>query len=124
MDPNELPKEIRDAARSLCDVILADPQGKAFRTALFAFESDLRISALEKRVMDMYADLTIRRQKGETLEQSELDRFYELRSEYYGDPLVVARNDALGALKPLLAEAREHINAQLGLDFSELAKIK
>ena len=124
MNPNELPQNIQDAARALTETILADPQARAHQEAVAAFENDPEASALEKRFMDLYTNLTTRQQKGEQLTQQEVEPFYALRSEYYGNPLVAARNDALGALKPLLAEAGEQIDAQLGLDFAELAKIE
>jgi len=124
MNPNELPQNIQDAARALTETILADPQARAYQEAVAAIENDPEASALEKRFMDLYTNLTTRQQKGEQLTQQEVEPFYALRSKYYANPLVAARNDALGALKPLLAEAGEQIDAQLGLDFAELAKIE
>jgi len=122
MNPNELPIEIQEAARALADAILADPQARTYQAAFAALESDLQASALEKRFMDMYIDLTTRQQNGEQLSQQDVEPFYALRSEYSANPLVADRNNALGAFKPLLAEAGEHISQQLGLDFTDLAK--
>lgn len=122
MNPNELSIEIQDAARVLTETILADPQARAYQDAIAAFESDPAASTLEKRFMDFYADLTTRQQKGEQLSQQEVQQFYALRSEYSANPLVAARNNALGTFKPLLAEAGEQISQQIGLDFTELAK--
>jgi len=122
MNPNELPIEIQDAARTLADALLADPQAKSYQWAVAAFENDPAASALEKRFMDFYADLTARQQKGEQLSEQEVQQFYAMRSEYSANPLVAARNNALDTFKPLLAEAGEHISQQIGLDFTELAK--
>ena len=121
MNPNELPQNIQDAARALSEAILADPQAKAYQSALAALENDPQAAALEKRFMDLYTDLIARQQKGEQLTEQEVQPFYALRAEYSAHPLVTARNDALGTFKPLLAEAGENISAQLGLDFTELA---
>jgi cell fate (sporulation/competence/biofilm development) regulator YlbF (YheA/YmcA/DUF963 family) len=121
MNPNELSLEIQDAIRTLSDALLSDPQAKAYQEAVTAFENDPEAVALEKRFMDLYAELINRQQKGEILSQQDIAPFYTLRSEYYAHPLIVARNDALGAFKPLLADAAEQISVQLGLDFTELA---
>lgn len=121
MNPNELPQDIQDAARALTDALLIDPQAKAYLEAVAALENDPDASALEKHFMDFYADLTDRQQRGETLNEEEVQRFYAMRAEYNVHPLIVARNNALSAFKPLLAEAGEQISAQIGLDFTELA---
>lgn len=122
MNPNELPRDIQDAARALTEVLLANPQAKAYQDAVMIFENDAEASALEKRFMDFNADLTARQQNGEKLSEQEVQQFSAMRNEYSAHPLIVARNDALGAFKPLLAEAGEQISMQIGLDFTELAK--
>ena len=122
MNPNELPQNIQDAARALTNAILADPQARTYQAAFAALESDSQASALEKRFMDLYTDLTTRQQNGEQLTEQEVQPFYALRVEYSANPLVASRNNALGTFKPLLAEAGEHISQQIGLDFTELAK--
>ena len=122
MNPNELPQNIQDAVRALTDALLVDPQAKAYQDSVAAFENDPEASALEKRFMDFYASLTSRQQNGEMLKEEEIQRFYAIRAEYNAHPLVSARNDALGAFKPLMAEAGEQISAQIGLDFTELAR--
>jgi len=124
MNPNELPQNIQNAARALTDALLADSQAKAYQSAVQIFEDDPQAVALEKRFMDLYAELIARQQKGEILSQQDMAPFYTLRNEYYAHPLVVARNDALGAFKPLLAEASEQISIQIGMDFTELARIE
>ena len=124
MHPNELPQDIQDAVRTLADAILTNPQAQAYQSAIQIFEDDPQAVALEKHFMDIYAELIARQQKGEILSQQDLAPFYTLRNEYYAHPLVVARNDALGAFKPLLAEAGEQISIQIGMDFTELAKIE
>lgn len=124
MNPNELSQDIQTAAHALIAAILSDPQAEAYQAAVASFESDPQASALEKRFMDFYADLMRRQQKGEQLKQEEIQQFYALRSEYSAHPLVIARNNALGAFKPLLADAAEQISMQIALDFTELAKIE
>ena len=124
MNPNELPQDIQEAARTLADAILADPQAKAYQATITDFENDLQASALETRFMNLYAELTARQQKGKSLSQQDIEPFYAMRSEYYAHPRVVARNDALGALKPLLTEAADQTSVQLILDFTELAKLE
>ena len=122
MNPNELPQDIQDAARALTQAILANPQAQAYQNAVAAFEADPEAIALEKRFMDFYNDLLTRQQNGQKLEQQQVEKFYAMRAEYSAHPRIVARNDALGALKPLLADAGEQISAQLGLDFTQLAQ--
>ena len=124
MNSNELPQDIQDATRTLANAILTNPQAQAYRSAIQIFEDDPQAVALEKSFMDLYAELIARQQKGEILSQQDLAPFYTLRNKYYAHPLVVARNDALGAFKPLLAEAGEQISIQIGMDFTELAKIE
>lgn len=124
MNPNELPQNIQDAARALSEAILSDPQAKTYQDAVSAFEANPEAVTLEKRFMDFYNALITRQQNGEKLEQQEVENFYAMRNEYSAHPLIIARNDAFGAFKPLLAEAGEQINAQLGLDFTEPAKIE
>lgn len=124
MNPNDLPQEIQDAARAVAEAILAEPQAQAYQDAVAAFEADSESAALEKRFTDFYNALLIRQQKGEKLAQEEVEKFYAMRAEYSAHPLIVARNGALGAFKPTLADAGEQISAQLGLDFTELAKIE
>lgn len=122
MNPNELPQDIQVAARALADAALMEPPAKDYRSAVAAFEGDLRASGLKKRFMDLYAGLIARQQKGEALSRKDTEPFYDLRREYYAHPLVIARDDALGALKPILANAADQISAQLGLDFTELSR--
>lgn len=122
MNANELPEEIQKAAQALAESILADPQAQAYRQALAALEADPEAVAMEKRFMDFYTSLITRQQNGEQLNQDEVQRFYALRAKYNAHPLVSARTDALGLFKPLLAEAGEAISAQIGLDFTELAR--
>jgi len=124
MNPNELPQDIQDAIGALADALLADPQAKYYQQVVAALESDPEACALERRFMDLYNRLVTRQQIGEQLSQQEVDPFYALRSEYNANPLVAARNNALGAFKPLLAEAGEQISIQIGLDFTELARPK
>jgi cell fate (sporulation/competence/biofilm development) regulator YlbF (YheA/YmcA/DUF963 family) len=124
MNPNELPQDIQNAAHALTEALVTDPQAKGYQEAATVFENNPEASALEKRFMDLYTDLTARQQKGAVLDQQEVQQFYAMRSEYSAHPLIVARNDALGAFKPLLAEAAEQISMQLGLDFTELAKME
>ena len=124
MNPNELPQDIQDAVRALTDALLADPQAKPYQQAVTALESDPEASVLEKRFMDLYDQLVTRQQNGEQLSQQDVEPFYALRSEYNANTLVAARNNALGAFKPLLAEAGEQISIQIGLDFTELARPK
>ena len=122
MNPNELSLEIQDAVRALSDALLSDPQAKDYQEAVTAFENDPEAVALEKRFMDFYTDLTYRQQKGERLNQQEIQQFYAMRAEYSSNPLIIARNDSLSAFKPILAEAAEQISAQIVLDFTELAR--
>lgn len=122
MNPNELPQDIQNAVRTLTEALLADPQAKAYQDAVTDVENNPEASTLEKRFMDFYSDLIARQQKGEALSQKDTEPFYAMRNEYSAHPLIVARNDALGAFKPLLAEAGEQISMQIGLDFTELAK--
>ena len=122
MNPNELPQDIQVAVRTLSQFLLADPQAKAYQAAVIAVENDPQAFAMEKRFKDIYTNLTTRQQKGEQLSQQEVEPFYTLRAEYSAHPLVTARNDAIGALKPLLAEAAEQISSQLGMEFTELVK--
>ena len=121
MNPNELPRNIQEAARSLADAILASLQAKGYQSAVAAFENDAQAAALEKDFMTLYATLIARQQKGEILGQEDLAPFYTMRNEYYAHPLIVARNDALSAFKPLLADTAEQISVQLGFDFTDLA---
>ncbi len=122
MNPNELSLEIQDSVRLVADAILASPQAGAYQSAVDALENDARAAALEKDFMALYADLIARQQKGELLSQQDLAPFYAMRSEYYVHPLVNARNDALGAFKPVLADAADQISLQLGRSFTELAR--
>ncbi len=124
MKPNELPQEIQDAARLLTEALLADAQAKAYHDALAALANNPEGAALEQRFMDLYTDLLNRQQKGETLSQQDVAPFYAMRDEYYAHPLIVARNDALGAFKPLLTEAAEQISVQIGFDFIELTRME
>ncbi len=124
MKPNELPQDIQDAARALIEALQSDPQAKAYQDAVAALLNTPEAAALEKRFMGLYTDLIGRQQKGEALTQEDLAPFYAMRNEYYGHPLIVARDDALGAFKPLLAEAAEQISVQIGFDFIELTRME
>jgi cell fate (sporulation/competence/biofilm development) regulator YlbF (YheA/YmcA/DUF963 family) len=121
MNPNELPQDIRDAIHTLSEAILADPQAKPYYSALAAMENDKQVSTLERRFMDLYAELSTRQLKGDQLSEKEVQPFYALRNEYSAHPLIAARNEAIGVFKPLLAEAGELISQQIGLDFTKFA---
>ena len=124
MNPNELPQDIQNAARDLANALLADPLAKAYQSAIADFDKDIKAAAVEKSFMDLYAGLIKCQHKGESFSQAEAQQFYAMRNQYYTHPLVVSRNNAMGAFKPLLADAAEQISMQIGLDFTELAKIE
>ncbi len=117
-----LTDEIQEAARQLGEALCQDDYVRLYLDALEATHADPEISALEKKMYEIYEELIARQQVGEELTQEELRAFSDLRRQVQQHPLVAQRNDMLSTIRPYLNRVAEEINFVLGVDFTTLAR--
>ncbi len=119
-----LTDEIQEAARQLGEALCQDDYVRLYLDALQATRTDPEVSALEKKMYEVYEGLIARQQAGEELAQDELRAFSDLRREVQHHPLVAQRNDTLTTIRPYLNRVAEEINFVLGVDFTTLARFQ
>jgi len=63
-----------------------------------------------------------RQQAAETLSQEARTAFYGLRRQVQTQPSLVARDEALALIKPVLADVASEISAALAVDYTALTR--
>ncbi len=116
-----LTEEIKDAARQLGQALHQDDYIHLYLDALEATRADPEISALEKKMYEVYEELIGRQQAGEELSQQDTSVFYELRRRVQAHPLISQRNDMLSSIRPYLNQIAGEISLVLGVDYAALA---
>ncbi len=118
----KLSTEIEQAARALGQALRAQPSTQAYLEAAQRLEANPDVCNLEKTLYATYDALIARQQAGESIPQSEIQAFYELRDRFFGHPLVQEREQALHDLKELFQETVARLTASLGVDYTQLAQ--
>ena len=123
MHTMDLPEDLINAARSLGRALRADPNVRAYLQAQARLQDNAKASDLEKRMLNLFADLSARQRAGEDLKQAEVDEFYALRRQVQMHTVIVERDAALNPVKRYFADVADEINILLGVDFTALAQI-
>ena len=118
----QLPTALHEAARALGQAIHADDYVSAYLEARARADADTSATELEQRLSHLYEDLLARQQTGEMLSQEQRTAFYTLRRQAQTQPSLVARDEALAQLKPVLADLAGEISAVLEVDYTALAR--
>jgi len=118
----QLTEEVKDAAMQLGQALCQDDYVRLYLDALQETRTDPDISALEKKMYEVYEGLIGHQQADEELSQEETQAFRELRQQVQAHPLIAKRNDMLSSIRPYLRRVAEEMNFVLGLDFASLAR--
>lgn len=118
----QLPAALHEAARALGQALRADSGVSAYLEARARCDADASAVDLERRLASLYEELLARQQAGETLSPDERMAFFNLRRQVQTHPNIVARDEALAQIKPILADAAAEISAALEVDYTALAR--
>ena len=116
-----LSPELQQAAQEFGAALRQHGMIQLYLQAVAALEADPEANALDQRFESIRADLTARQRAGEDLPAEEVQKFYTLRDEAAGHPLIERRNNALVMAKGYLANVGLDLNKTLGLDFVRIA---
>lgn len=118
----QLPAALHEAARALGQAIRTDGYVSAYLEARARADADVTATELERQFTSLYEDLLARQQAGEMLSQEQRTAFFDLRRRVQTQPNLVARDQALAQLKPVLADLAGEISAALEVDYTALAR--
>jgi hypothetical protein len=118
-----LSPELHQAAQTLGESLRNIDSVQAYLVAQAQAKANPEVHDLEKRLLAQYDDLIARQQAGEALAQAEVDAFYALRGQTYNHPLIVKREAALQPVKAVFAEVGAELSAELGFDYTALARV-
>ncbi|MGQ9490398.1 MAG: YlbF family regulator [Anaerolineae bacterium] len=118
----QLPAALHEAAHALGQALRAGSDVSAYLEARARCDADASAVDLERRLASLYEELIARQQAGETLSQEARTAFYNLRRQVQTHPNIVARDEALAQIKPILADAAAEISAILEVDYTALAR--
>jgi cell fate (sporulation/competence/biofilm development) regulator YlbF (YheA/YmcA/DUF963 family) len=117
-----LSNELHQAAQTLGESLRQIDSVQAYLTARALVDADPEAHDLEQRLLTQYDNLIARQQAGEELAQAEVDEFYALRGQTYSHPLVAERENALQPVKAVFAGVGAELSAELGFDYTALAR--
>lgn len=115
-------EEIQNVAHALGKSLHDNDFIQSYLEALKEFESDPQAKELEQQLYNLYDSLISRQQAGEQLGQEEIQAFQELRRRVQTHPVISKRDTELRLVKPYLAEVADEISAELGIDYTTLAR--
>ena len=113
--------ELLKAARDLGENLHQSEPVEAYLRAKVVVEADLQLAERERYLLSVFHTLVQRQQGGEQLTNQEVQEYNQLRGDLQRNPLIQARDSALGTLKSLFSSAGNEITNQLGMDFTKLA---
>jgi len=116
-EENNLTAPLLAAMEELAQALLQSREGRAYQKTLQALAADAEASRLE----EAYAQAQALLAQG-LASEAQAEQFYALRAAQRENPLFGARESALQALKPLISEAVQNMNLQMGLDFVALSE--
>jgi len=117
-----LTEELRTTARALGEALRCHEAVQKYLKASADCTADAEAVDFEDRLLALYAELTSRQQRGETLQREEIDVFHALSRQVYEHPRIAGREAAATLVKPYFAEIADEINLQLGVEFAALAQ--
>ena len=114
---NEIENEARNFGRCLKET----SEVGTYQKAVQAVKEDSNTIELERKFNILYQRLASQEQSGQSLDQTEVTDYYQLRDLVRRDPLISAREDQLQMVKLLFADAGQAMTSVLGIDFTILA---
>ena len=116
-------KELQNSARTLGEVLRANPSVQTYLLAQVNCAADPEAAELENRLLALYQRLLSRQQSGEALQGCEIDDFNALKRQVYQHPLIAVRDRALDPVKGLFSQTGNELSNHLGVDFTDLAQV-
>ncbi len=117
-----LSNELQRAAQTLGETLRRDDSVQAYLAPQALVDADPNAHDLERRLLALYDALIACQQAGEELAQAAVDEFYALRGQTSAQPLIVERETALQGVKAVFAGVGAELSAELGFDYTALAK--
>jgi hypothetical protein len=114
-------EEIRQVAETLGKHIKAAPGVQEFVSLQKKTQQDTEIVNLEDKLSRLHQKLTDAEQKGESLERSELDKYYSLKRQFRDHPLINAQEFQLEIVKSLFAQTAQRLSFVLGIEYTTFA---
>jgi len=115
-------EEMEHVAAELGKSLRRESLMRAHLEAVEEFHSSPEAVELEERLYASYDDLIARQQAGEQLSREDIQAFYDLRRWVQAHPVISKRDNALGSVKPHLAEVADEISLLLSADYTALAR--
>lgn len=118
----QLSPEMMQAAQSLGSLLNAQPAVTEYRLAKARVDQDADALELENSHLQLYNQLIERQDRGEALDQADLDHYYALGRRLQNHPLIAGRDLSLENVKSLYAAVAEKMTATLGLEYTDFAR--
>ena len=116
-----LSDELQQAAHDLGQSLFETSEVGTYQNAALAVKDDPEAVALEEKFNALYLRLASKERSGQSLDQSELSEYYQLREQVRENPLIAMREEQLQMVKLLFADAGQTMTSILGIDFTILA---
>ena len=116
-----LPDEIQRGAQKLGQCLHETSEVTAYLQAAQGVRDDFEAVAMEEKLLALYQRLANQERSGQSLDQSELNEYYQLREQVRSNPLIAVRDEQLQMAKLTFSDAGRTITSVLGVDFTALA---
>lgn len=116
-----LSDEIQQAAHNLGQCLFETSEVETYQKAALAVKDDSEAVAVEEKFNTLYLRLASKERSGQSLDQSELNEYYQLREQVRENPLIAIREEQLQMVKLLFADAGQTMTSIIGIDFTILA---
>ncbi len=116
-----LSDEIKQVAEDLGKQLGADAGVREYVRLVQQIEQDAEVTTLELRYKQLYEGLVEREQKGEVLDRSETDEYYQLKSQIRNHPLLIMRDQQWTLVNAIFAETAQRLTNALGIEYTTFA---
>lgn len=121
MDQHTLPENVRLAALSLGDHLMASEPFQAFSQAQAHLDSDIEAQTILDRLSRVHQELLALQSQGK-LTQDDLSKFQSLQVQAHNQPSIRTYSLAQQAAVQYLREINNEVSQQLGVDFASMAR--
>jgi cell fate (sporulation/competence/biofilm development) regulator YlbF (YheA/YmcA/DUF963 family) len=116
-----LPDEIQQVAQKLGQDLRETSEVTTYLHAAQAVGDDSAAAVLEEKLFTLNQRLADQERSGQSLDQSELNEYYQLKEQVRSNPLIAARDEQLQTVKLIFLVAGQTMTSVLGVDFTVLA---
>ena len=116
-----LSDELQQAAHNLGHCLFETSDVEIYHKAALAVKDDSKAVAIEEKFNTLYLQLASKERSGQSLDQSELSDYYQLREQVRENQLIAMREEQLQMVKLLFADTAQTMTSILGIDFTILA---